>query len=100
MIKCNLRNVSDAVRAKEEFICNATLSGKWQPANKINFGWIEDESSLKNHLVDSINFVVYSYDTPIAVYIVGVGGRIPKSTPPQLLVTWVRSESNNEPCND
>lgn len=67
MIKCNLRTVRNAVRAKEEFKCNNSLSGEW--THHVGFGWINESVSLANHLNGATkNFAVYSYDTPIAVY--------------------------------
>lgn len=67
MIRCNLKTVHNAVRAREEFKCNNSLSGEW--THNVKFGWIEESVSLANHLNGATkNFVVYSYDTPIAVY--------------------------------
>ena len=70
MIRCNLKTVRNYVRNHDEFKCNNSLSGEW--ADKVKFGWIDGGDagvSLANHLLGACkNYVVYSYDTPIAVY--------------------------------
>lgn len=69
MIRCNLKTVRHHVRNHDEFKCNNSLSGEWVEGSSVNFGWIDESVSLANHLSGSCkNFVVYSYDTPIAVY--------------------------------
>lgn len=70
MVKCNLKTVRNHVAKMEEFNCNNTLIGKW--TDEVNFGWIDGGEagvSLANQLSKSaVHFVIYSYDTPIAVY--------------------------------
>lgn len=70
MIRCNLKTVRNHVAKREEFRCNETLIGKKE--NDPGFGWAKKTMggvSLANHLLDSRdNFVIYSYDTPIAVF--------------------------------
>lgn len=69
MIRTNLRNVRTFAQNRDEFNCNGTLTGEWIDGSHVKFGWIDESISLANHLSNSCkNFVIYSYDTPIAVY--------------------------------
>lgn len=69
-VRCNLKTVRKPVSEKVPFNCNGTLTGV--ETNNPTFGWIANSMEgvrLANHLMGSTkNFVVYSYDTPIAVY--------------------------------
>lgn len=75
MIRNNLKNVHKSVSDKVPFNCNGTLTGV--KTNDPKFGWAKRTMAgidLANHLMDSTdNFVIYSYDTPIACYSVNKG---------------------------
>lgn len=67
MIKCNLKTVRAHAINRNEFNCNGTLAGKWE--HHPSFGRLNESVELANHLLGSCNnFVIYSYNTPIAVY--------------------------------
>lgn len=70
MIRNNLKNVHKSVSEREPFNCNGTLTGV--KTNDPKFGWAKRTMAgidLANHIMDSTdNFVIYSYDTPIAVH--------------------------------
>lgn len=69
--KCTLKTVHKFAAERTAFNCNATLKGEWTE-DRVKFGWIKNDRTsvdLANHLMGSCkNFVVYSYDTPIAVF--------------------------------
>lgn len=67
MIRCNLKTVRQFAKNREEFDCNGTLTGRWE--HRPSFGRLNESIELANHLNGSCkNFVIYSYNTPIAVY--------------------------------
>ena len=75
MIRCNLKTVRDAVRAKEEFNCNSTLTGDWVNRKPMT-GWMSPEMvrEMDGMFVRGDKFfIVKSYDTPIAVYNPAIG---------------------------
>lgn len=69
-VRRNLKTVHKSVKNREDFNCNGTLTGVNE--HFPNFGWAANTMagvSLANHILGTLNnFVVYSYDTPIAVY--------------------------------
>lgn len=68
MIKCNLKTVRNHAAKQEDFDCNGTLTGKWTDG-RVYWGQLKDSIDLANHLYGGGNtYVIYSYETPIAVY--------------------------------
>lgn len=74
-VRCNLKTVRKPISEKVPFNCNGTLRGEYD--YHPSFGWASNTMagvSLANHLMGSTkNFVVYSYETPIACYSVNKG---------------------------
>lgn len=69
MIRCNLKTVRNHVAKREEFKCNESLRGEWNFFLNIGEASRGIGMEMQNHILgNDNNFIIYSYDTPIAIW--------------------------------